>query len=77
MYRALEFREFLEQAGVELMVISASDCLSANWAEYLEEMQHDESLRQYLLEMELEACREPGCLDMGNHLIAVGRKAEG
>jgi hypothetical protein len=26
------------------------------------------------MEMELEACREPGCLDMGTHLIAVGIK---
>ena len=28
----------------------------------------------HLIEMEIEACREPGCLDMGTHLIAVCRK---
>jgi len=26
------------------------------------------------LEIELEACREPGCLDMGSHILAVARK---
>lgn len=31
---------------------------------------------QHLLELELEACREPGCVDMGTHIIAVCRKAE-
>ena len=29
---------------------------------------------QEVLRMELEACREPGCLDTGTHAIAVGRK---
>jgi hypothetical protein len=28
----------------------------------------------HLIEMEIEACREPGCLDMGAHLIAVCRR---
>ncbi len=27
-----------------------------------------------LLKMELEACREPGCLDLGTHLIGVVEK---
>ena len=31
---------------------------------------------QQVLEMELEACREPGCLDLGTHLIAVTRKPD-
>jgi hypothetical protein len=28
----------------------------------------------HVIEMEIEACREPGCLDMGTHVIAVCRK---
>jgi hypothetical protein len=38
-------------------------------------VQQDAATWQHLLEMEIEACREPGCLDMGTHLIAVCRKA--
>ena len=35
---------------------------------------HRRYLWRQLLEMEIEACREPGCLDMGTHIIAVVRK---
>lgn len=74
MYRAAEFREFLEQAGAAIEVLSASDCLSATWAEGLNDVQKDETTWQHLIEMEIEACREPGCLDIGTHLIAVCKK---
>jgi SAM-dependent methyltransferase len=76
MYRAAEFHAFLERAGVAIEVMSASDCLAATWAEALEDVQQDDGAWQHLLELELEACREPGCLDMGTHLIAVCRKPE-
>jgi len=75
MYRAAEFRDFVERAGLVIEVLSASDCLSATWAEQLGTVREDSDAWQHLLEMELEACREPGCLDMGTHLIAVCRKA--
>jgi SAM-dependent methyltransferase len=74
MYRAAEFRTFLEEAGVIVEVLSASDCLSVTWAEHLDTLREDRDTWQHLLEMELEACREPGCLDLGTHLIAVCRK---
>ena len=74
MYRASELRSLLEDFGVTIEVLSASDCLSANWEELLEPLQKDETIWQHLLEMEIEACREPGCVDMGTHLIAVCRK---
>lgn len=73
MYRAAEFRDFVEEAGAIVEVLSASDCLSATWAEHLNTLREDREAWQHLLEMELEACREPGCLDMGTHLIAVCR----
>jgi len=73
MYRAAELRRVLEGAGAVVEVLSASDCLSATWAECLHDVQQDEATWQHLLEMEIEACREPGCLDMGTHLIAVCR----
>jgi SAM-dependent methyltransferase len=74
MYRAAELREFLQQAEAEIVVMSASDCLAATWAEGLAEAQADPTLWDHLIEMELEACRQPGCLDMGTHLISVCRK---
>jgi SAM-dependent methyltransferase len=74
MYRAAELRRVLEGAGAVVEVLSASDCLSATWAERLHDVQQDAKTWQHLLEMEIEACREPGCLDMGTHLIAVCRK---
>ena len=74
MYRAGEFRAFLEKTGGIIEALSASDCLSATWKELLNTVREDKDVWQHLLEMEIEACREPGCLDMGTHLIAVCRK---
>lgn len=74
MYRAAEFRALLEGCGLAVEVLSASDCLAATWAEQLGVVQENGALWQHLLELELEACREPGCVDMGTHTIAVCRK---
>ena len=74
MFRATELQNFLEKSSVIIEVLSASDCLSATWSEHLKSVRENRETWQYLLEMELEACREPGCLDMGTHLIAVCRK---
>jgi len=74
LYRAAELREVLEQAGAEIEGLSASNCVSATWAQRLPDLQMNETVWQHLLEMEIEACREPGCLDMGTHLIAVCRR---
>jgi SAM-dependent methyltransferase len=74
MFRAVELRALLEKCGLAVEVLSASDCLSATWAELLESVQQDGVLWPHLLEMELEACREPGCVDMGTHTIAICRK---
>ena len=71
LYRAAELRQCLERAGAEIEVLSASNCLSATWAERLNDLQKDEATWRSLIDMEIEACREPGCLDMGSHLIAV------
>jgi len=74
MFRASEFREFLESHEVSLLNLSASNCLSAVWGERLKDIRADDKRWDELLEMELEACRQPGCLDMGTHLIAVAEK---
>jgi SAM-dependent methyltransferase len=74
MYRATELRALLEACGLAVEVISASDCLAATWGETLEAIQEDAEAWQFLMEIELEACCESGCLDMGTHTIAVCRK---
>jgi len=73
MFRSGEFRSFLEDAGLEVVAMSASDCLAVNWAETLDEIAEEDPRWTYLIEMEIEASREPGSLDMGSHLIAVCR----
>jgi hypothetical protein len=40
----------------------------------LKEIKHDAEKWKELLRMEIEACTETGCLNMGTHLIAVVRK---
>ncbi|MCP3683720.1 MAG: class I SAM-dependent methyltransferase [bacterium] len=74
MFRAEELCDFLANAGVSVEVISASNCLTARWDEYLSTIEENTETWEHMLEMELMACRESGCLDMGTHLIAVCRK---
>lgn len=74
LYRAGEFRDLLESAGAQVVEMSASNCLTAAWRERLEEIHADGAKWAQVLDMEIEASREPGCLDMGTHMIAVARK---
>lgn len=74
MYRAAELRTVLEANDLEIVTMSASNCLSTNWVEFLSELAEDSQKWLHLIEMELDACQEPGCLDMGSHIIAVCRK---
>jgi SAM-dependent methyltransferase len=75
LFRADDFRGFLESHGVAILVLSASNCVSTVWGEKLQSIRDDAARWTELLEMELEACRQPGCLDMGTHLIAVVQKS--
>jgi ubiquinone/menaquinone biosynthesis C-methylase UbiE len=76
MYRAGALRRVIEENDLAIEVMTASNVLSTNWEEQLRDIVEDSDTWQHLLEMELEACREPGCLDMGTHLIAVCRKEQ-
>ena len=73
-YRADEFRAFIEDAGGEVLVMSASDCLSSTWKDLLYIWREDKKTWKHLLELEIEACREPGSLDMGTHILAIVHK---
>ena len=74
MFRAKELREFLESHGLEVIDMSASNTLSGVYGEQLTAIRDDPNKWKMLVEMEIEACREPGYLDGGTHLIAVARK---
>ena len=74
MFRAKELRQLLEDGGLKVLLMTASDCLCGPSDSHLEEARQDPARWQELLMMELEACREPGCLDMGTHLIAVAKR---
>jgi len=73
-YRADEFKAFIESAGASVLALSASNCLSSTWSEVLLAWRSDETRWKHLIELEIEACRQPGCLDMGTHILAVARK---
>lgn len=75
LFRAAEFRDFLGSHAVSILVLSASNCVTAVWGEKLKEIREDALKWKELLQIELEACLQPGCLDMGSHLIAVLQKS--
>jgi SAM-dependent methyltransferase len=71
LYRAGEFRKLLEHAGLEIETMSTCHALSSGSGDLRYSVPEDSEMWQQLIAMELEACREQGCLDMGTHLIAV------
>lgn len=74
LFRASELREWLQTAGLEVLDMSASGCLAVGRDESLVEIRNTPGKWQELLRMELEASASPGAVDMGTHLIAIGRK---
>ena len=73
MFRSSEVRQVFENAGLTVLAMSASNCVSTAWDELLTEAKENRAKWQEVLRMALEACREEGCLDMGTHTIIVGR----
>jgi len=74
MYRAAELSAVLEAGDLDILTMSASNALSTTWIERLSSLSEDDEKWLHLIEMEIEACQEPGCLDMGSHLIAICRR---
>lgn len=77
MFRAGELRQWLEGAGVQILAMSASDCLATTWGEKLATVRTDTKKWEELLRMEVEACAERESWNMGMHTIAVVQKTEG
>lgn len=74
MFRAGELQEWLEQAGLQVMAISASDCLASCRVGDASRIHSDPEKWNELLRMEVEACAEQESWNMGMHTIAVARK---
>ena len=74
MFRSGEFRDLATQAGLHVLAMSAANCLSVTWDEYLSGIEEESEKWKELLRMEIEACQQEGCLDMGTHIILVGEK---
>lgn len=77
LFRSDELHRCLEGNGFQVLGLSAAGCLATRWDELLQEIRKDAEKWQELLDVELKASAEPGCLDMGTHLIGVARKRSG
>jgi len=74
MFRAEELRQTVQEAGLDVAAMSASNALSLGWEPFLRGSgEHPERLEE-LLRLELLACREKGSLDMGTRIILAGMK---
>ena len=74
MYRAKELKQLLQSHKCEIIAISASNYLSLNRNEFLEQNAIATDAWSDFLQWELDFCAESGCLDGGTHIIAVVRK---
>lgn len=74
LFRSHELRDFLQSHGLDVIDMAASNTLSTIHGDSLAEIRKDETKWKQLLGMEIQACREPGYLDGGTHLIAVAKK---
>jgi 2-polyprenyl-3-methyl-5-hydroxy-6-metoxy-1,4-benzoquinol methylase len=74
LFRSAELRQWLSKHELTILNLAASNSLSTGWEELLTTIRNDEARWNELLRMELEACAEPGALDLGTHLIAVAQK---
>ena len=74
MYRWSELEVLLRAHGCETVAASASNFLSLQNKEAMQQAMSDPQLWQALLAWELDFCKEPGALDGGTHIIAVVRR---
>jgi len=75
MFRADELRRWLDQAGLQVLAMSASDCLASCRVGDVSKIRSDPEKWNELLRMEVEACAEQESWNMGMHTIAVAWKA--
>ena len=69
MYRWSELRAFVAQCDAEVVAASASNWASLGDPAEVERVTADPQRWNVFLEQEITACREPGALDGGTHLL--------
>ena len=74
MYRWAEFEALLRRHSCTIVAASAANFLSVNHDDALSEIEADPVLWEKFLGWERDACRQPGALDGGTHIIAVVRR---
>ena len=74
LFTAQELKNDIQSVGLQLLTISASNCLSALRAEVLEDLKKNTEKWKYFLDLELRACQSPGMVESGTHLIAIAQK---
>lgn len=74
MFRAGELQKWLEGAELQVLAISASDCLASCRVGDVAKIRSDPEKWNELLRMEVEACAEQESWNMGMHTIAVAWK---
>jgi hypothetical protein len=74
MYRWSELRDLVEASGGEVLAAGASNCASATLDQaVLERLAADPAPWRGFVDQEARACREPGALDGGTHLLFSAR----
>jgi len=73
MFTATELRRLLEDHGLAIDFLSASNAVSTKWGELLE----TEEAFAKILELEQKAAQSSGALDMGTHILAVASRSAG
>lgn len=74
MYRWAEFEALLRRHSCTIVAASAANYLAVNQHDALSEIEADPVLWEKFLGWERDACRQPGALDGGTHIIAVVRR---
>lgn len=71
LFRLEELREDIQAAGLTILELSASNCLSGLREQELERLRQTPEKWACFLDLEIRACRSPGMLESGTHIIAV------
>jgi hypothetical protein len=74
MFRLDELKSDINTIGLEIIDISASNCLSSLRDAELEEINKDKEKWEYFLDVEKRACKSSGMLESGTHTIVVIKK---
>ncbi len=74
MFRAEDLVRMVRGLDMEVSVISASNALSVGWGDIPGIAASHPEEWDRLMEMELDACRDESCLEMGPRILVMGRK---